>query len=482
MANLKFSTEGQQEALAAQEAIAKKARELKQEFESGMKATDTWDTSISKMQRTSESALRSVQTEQEKIVKQIDAIKDAVANGLYDGREEEAAEAIERLQKKWVAVDEATLNAKAQTKEYELAQQQLKSAAESALGSVQTELEKVKADIETVEQESRDGLIDPEEAEAGLERLRDKLAALEDESKTVGDKINAALGKAFSIERVLKFGVKFVGVAAAVSLLKKTIAEAQETVDRAATFAMSEEEAEFGLGRALAGRGTGTNRSRRVFDRAGGIAASSGVARKDILAALASLIGEGTDIDTALFAVQRHAPLYPDKPGEIAGAARDWISNTNSPIPTRADIEARIPGGAPRIGRREAGERAEDRVKRRRAELDEAAGLASQEERDRVDRARQALGIDPVLGFTSTVGTRMPWSDGGTGVTREELADMLRTFVDINQGQGAYAHGSQVEQRETDPQLLQAVKEMAGELRGLRSDVKEEGGIQVGGA
>ena len=246
MANLRFTTEGQREALAAQESIAKKSRELKQEFEAGAKATKAWDADVAKMQRTSETALRSVQTEQEKIANQIADIQKAVENGLYEGREDEAAKALVRLRQKWVDVDEATAKAKLESRNYELQQERLKAAAESALGSVQTELERIEQQIEAVEQASKEGLIDADDAEKALERLRDQLAELPDQAKGFGDKVAEQLNKAFDPIRLVKIGFSVVGLKSLVDEVRATLDDLKSQMERRA--ATQEAAAKIGRG------------------------------------------------------------------------------------------------------------------------------------------------------------------------------------------------------------------------------------------
>lgn len=100
MPDLIFASRGQAEALAAQEQVAAAARKARAEFEEGAKATKAWDADTARLARTSESALRSVQTEQEKIAEKISLINERQQKGIGDT--EENARAIGRLRGKWV--------------------------------------------------------------------------------------------------------------------------------------------------------------------------------------------------------------------------------------------------------------------------------------------------------------------------------------------------------------------------------------------
>lgn len=82
MPDLIFASRGQAEALAAQEQITTAARKARAEFEEGAKATKVWDVDTAKLARTSESALRSVQTEQDKIAEKISLINERLRQGI----------------------------------------------------------------------------------------------------------------------------------------------------------------------------------------------------------------------------------------------------------------------------------------------------------------------------------------------------------------------------------------------------------------
>lgn len=235
MSNLQFTTEGQAQALAAQEAIAKGARTNREEFEKGAKATKTWDDNLAKMARTSESALRSVQTEQEKIAAQIDAIQNAVKNGIYDGREKEAEQAIERLRQKWVNVDAATIAAKDKAGEFAAQQSKIKSAAEDALGSVETDLESIERQIEAIETAADAGLIPPDEAEEGVRRLKEKYEEVKRATLEVTDETSRLQGvifKAFDPLQIVKWGLSFAGLKGIVSGIRDEIEDLQTAVDK----------------------------------------------------------------------------------------------------------------------------------------------------------------------------------------------------------------------------------------------------------
>lgn len=230
MADLVYAVKGQAETLAAQEAQRKAALATRQEFEAGAKATQSWDAALTKLKGQGESALRSIRTEQEKIVDQIAKIEAAQEEGLIPP--EEAEEALGRLRQKWVDVDAATVEAKDKTLDYERSQQQLKTTAEAALESVKTELEEVQDQIDAVEQASRDGLIDSAEAEKAIVRLQQKVKDLETDTKGIGSSIEAVLAKAFDPVKILKIGVSFIGVQAAINQLKAYVEDAIKRIDK----------------------------------------------------------------------------------------------------------------------------------------------------------------------------------------------------------------------------------------------------------
>src|SRR3990172_6500026 len=145
MPDLVFATRGQQEALSAQEAVAKKARAIRDEQESAARSVDGWDASMLKLKRTSESALRSVQTEQEKIAEQISVITERQEKGI--GTTEENNEAIGRLRERWVELDAATVKQREATEAVAAEHLRLKTSAETALRSVQTEEERVREEM-----------------------------------------------------------------------------------------------------------------------------------------------------------------------------------------------------------------------------------------------------------------------------------------------------------------------------------------------
>lgn len=105
MSDLVFTTQGNAEILAAQEAQRAAAQRAREEFEHGAKATGVWDTAISTLSRNANSALKSIETEQQKIVDQINAIKEGMAKGLVPP--DEAKKGIEELEKRWKAAGDA---------------------------------------------------------------------------------------------------------------------------------------------------------------------------------------------------------------------------------------------------------------------------------------------------------------------------------------------------------------------------------------
>jgi hypothetical protein len=141
MADLVFTTQGQAEALAAQEAIANKGRAIRDEFEQGAKSVGQWDSSLSKMKSAAESALRSIQTEQEKIAQQIADIEKAQVRGMIPPEEAEAA--VARLKDRWVEADEATKKQGEDAEKTARAHEELKRSAEHAIETVATKSEEV---------------------------------------------------------------------------------------------------------------------------------------------------------------------------------------------------------------------------------------------------------------------------------------------------------------------------------------------------
>jgi DNA repair exonuclease SbcCD ATPase subunit len=233
MANLKFTAEGQAEVLAAQESLRKSARDYKQEVEAGAKATDVWDESWQKIKRSGESALRSIQSEQEKIVDRINSIKDAQEKGLIPPKE--AEQSLVKLRQLWVDVDEATVKAKEKTRDYEQQQARLKSAGEAALGAVRTELELIESQIKDVEAAADAGLIPPEEAELALSRLNDKYEDVEQsiiDAEREGSKLAGVIVKAFDPLTIAKWGLSFIGVKAIIGQIKTEIDDIQAGADK----------------------------------------------------------------------------------------------------------------------------------------------------------------------------------------------------------------------------------------------------------
>jgi DNA repair exonuclease SbcCD ATPase subunit len=240
MPELVFVSKGQAEALAAQEAIAKKGREIKEEFEQGAKSVGKWDSEMAKLHRTSEAALRSVQTEQEKIAAQIDLIKERQEKGI--GTVEENEEAIRRLQQRWVELDDATKAQREATAKVAEEHARLKTSATDALRSVQTEEEKVAAEMEAIEDQIKDveaamqqGLVPPAEAERGIERLRDRMAELRNslgDAGTEANRLETVLAKAFDPVQIARWGASFFGIKAAIKGVRDEFEDLQKAVDQ----------------------------------------------------------------------------------------------------------------------------------------------------------------------------------------------------------------------------------------------------------
>jgi len=250
MSDLVFATRGQAEMLAAQEAVRKKALDTKQEFEEAAKATGAWDAATMKLKSSAETALRSISTEQEKIAEKIAKIQAAQEKGLVPPKE--AEEGIQRLRQQWIDVDEATLEAteatlkaKEATEAQARANLQLKSNAESALRSIQTEEERILEQIDEIEAAMSKGLVPPSEAEEGLQRLRERLKGLGDEAGGASSNVLGELKKAFSPMQVIKVGLSFVGVKAGIEAIKTELKAMQDAVDeRAAEYLKPKEKSE----------------------------------------------------------------------------------------------------------------------------------------------------------------------------------------------------------------------------------------------
>ena len=178
MPDLVFTTRGQAEALAAQESLRKAALDLKAEFEAGAKATGAWDASLAKLKSAGEGALRSIQTEQEKIVDKIAKIEQAQKKGLIPP--EEAEQGIKRLRQQWAEADEATIKHRENLAAVAAENDKIKTAAEGALRSVQTEQEKLLVQIDKIGEAQKRGLVPPSEAQEAIRRLRERWTDLDE--------------------------------------------------------------------------------------------------------------------------------------------------------------------------------------------------------------------------------------------------------------------------------------------------------------
>ncbi|HMO84591.1 MAG TPA: hypothetical protein PKC18_06685 [Lacipirellulaceae bacterium] len=190
MPDLVFATRGQAEALAAQESLRKAALDLKAEFESGAKATAAWDASLAKLKSAGEGALRSIQTEQEKIVDKIAKIEQAQKKGLIPP--EEAEQGIKRLRQQWVEADEATIKHRENLAAIAAENDKIKTAAEGALRSVQTEQEKLLVQIDKIGQAQKRGLVPPAEAQEAIRRLRQQWVEVDEATVKQREAVKAA--------------------------------------------------------------------------------------------------------------------------------------------------------------------------------------------------------------------------------------------------------------------------------------------------
>lgn len=172
MADLVFTTRGQAEALAAQERLARVARDTKLEFEAGAKATQAWDSAQQSLKRSAEASLRAVTTEQEKITQQIENIKAAYREGLI--LKPEAEQGVQRLRQRWVDVDTAI------------------KGSQKTLGTVPAEINKI-------------------------------------EKPT--NRVAATFEKAFDPIKLAKFAASFVSVGTVINVVRSELEDLQDQVD-----------------------------------------------------------------------------------------------------------------------------------------------------------------------------------------------------------------------------------------------------------
>lgn len=243
MSDLVFATRGQAEMLAAQEEVRKKALETKQEFEEGAKATGSWDAAMMKLKGQAESALRSVNSEQEKILDKIAKIQQAQEKGIIPPEAAKEAEtALQRLRQEWIDVDEATLKAaestekaREATERQEQANARLKSTAESALRSIQTEEEQIEEKISDIEVAMQGGLVPPKEAEEGIQRLRDRLEEVRsqaNDTRDAGGRLGDVIAKAFDPMQIAKWAFGLVSVKAGIGQLRAEFEDLQDAIDK----------------------------------------------------------------------------------------------------------------------------------------------------------------------------------------------------------------------------------------------------------
>jgi hypothetical protein len=240
MSDLVFTTQGQAEALAAQEAVAKKGREIRDEFEQGAKSVGAWDSAMSKLKGSAESALRSVATEQEKIAEQITKISAAQEKGLIPPAEAEAA--VARLKDRWLECDEATKKQAEDAEKTANAHELLKESAEHAIKSVETEGEKTADQIKEIGEEAvkvqqamKEGLVPKDVGEETVRRLKDKMEELKkpvEEVAESGGKMEHAFKHLFDPAILIKSAGAFVGIHAAIHLIKEELEDIQTRIDK----------------------------------------------------------------------------------------------------------------------------------------------------------------------------------------------------------------------------------------------------------
>lgn len=259
MGDLIFATKGQAAALAAQEALRKKALETKQEFEAGAKATQTWDAELTRLKSAGETALRSIQTEQEKIADKIAKIQAAQEKGLIPPTE--AEEGIKRLRQQWIDVDEATIQAKKSAEELS---QRMQQDLANALREVEREQRELAQETERYQ-----GIVNRvvDGNKTALEKLNEELAEVEQAFRAIGadevqfkafrtqkiieysrevdgakkkleevggetSRLQGLVAKAFDPTTIVKWGLSFVGIKALIGGIKNEITDLQTAVDR----------------------------------------------------------------------------------------------------------------------------------------------------------------------------------------------------------------------------------------------------------
>lgn len=240
MSDLVFTTQGQAEALAAQEAIAKKGKEIRDEFESGAKSVGAWDSAMSKLKGSAESALRSVASEQEKIAQQIERISAASEKGLIPPAE--AEQAVARLKERWVEADEATKKQAEDAEKTAHAHELLKESAEHAVSSVASESEKTAEKIKEIGKEMVDvrdamraGIIPKDIGAQTIERLKVKVEELKKplaEVEESGGRMEHAFKHLFDPAVLIKAGGAFVGIHAAIHAIKDELENIQTRIDK----------------------------------------------------------------------------------------------------------------------------------------------------------------------------------------------------------------------------------------------------------
>ncbi len=240
MADLVFATRGQAEALKAQEDIAKKSREIRNEFEEGAKSTGKWDAATAKLHRTSETALRSIATEQEKIADKISLIQERQEKGI--GTTEENEKAIARLRERWIELDDATIKQRQDAEKVAQAHDQLKIKVEASIDSVATsgeraadQIKKIEEQIIDVQSAAAQGLIPQTQADQTVDRLRGKIDELRDSidvTERSGGRLEGTFKKLFDPAILVKSMGAFIGIKAAIGQIKDELNDIQDRVDK----------------------------------------------------------------------------------------------------------------------------------------------------------------------------------------------------------------------------------------------------------
>jgi hypothetical protein len=239
MADLVFTTQGQAEALAAQEAIANKGRAIRDEFEQGAKSVGQWDSQLGRLKSAAEGALRSIQTEQEKIAQQIADIEKAQIRGMIPP--EEAEQAITRLKERWVEVDEATKKQAEDTEKTARAHEELKRSAEHAIESVATPAEQIAEKIKGIGEEAAKvrqamaaGLVPHDIGEETIKRLNERMVELKGhmtEVEGTGEKAGSIINHLFGEHAIVHAVGAYASIHGLIHIIKGELEDMQQKID-----------------------------------------------------------------------------------------------------------------------------------------------------------------------------------------------------------------------------------------------------------